>query len=89
MAKIEVTQLKAFPQAEFEVTVAAHTATRHRVTVTQDYYQKLTGGTISPQELVEKSFQFLLARESNTSILSSFDLKVIASYFPEYERQIS
>jgi hypothetical protein len=33
-------------------------------------------------------FQFLLERESNTSILRSFDLPVIGQYFPEYERVI-
>jgi hypothetical protein len=38
--------------------------------------------------LVEKSFEFLLERESNTSILSSFDLPVIGRYFPEYESTI-
>jgi hypothetical protein len=37
---------------------------------------------------VEKSFRFLLDRESNTSILRSFDLPVIGQYFPEYERVI-
>jgi len=38
--------------------------------------------------LVEKSFEFLLAREPNTSILRSFDLPVIGRYFPEYKRVI-
>jgi len=38
--------------------------------------------------LIEKSFEFLLERESNTSILRSFDLPVIQRYFPEYERAI-
>lgn len=35
-----------------------------------------------------ESFRFLLEREPNTSILSSFDLPVIGRYFPEYEREI-
>jgi len=39
--------------------------------------------------LVEKSFEFLLDRESNTSILRSFELPVIGQYFPEYETTIS
>jgi hypothetical protein len=37
---------------------------------------------------VEKSFEFLLERESNTSILKTFDLPVIGGYFPEYENAI-
>jgi hypothetical protein len=43
---------------------------------------------VAPDVLVEKSFRFLLDRESNTSILRSFDLPVIGRYFPEYERVI-
>jgi hypothetical protein len=52
------------------------------------YYEKLTDKRVTPEVLVEKSFEFLLDRESNTSILRSFDLPVIAQYFPEYERVI-
>ena len=40
------------------------------------------------KELIKKSFEFLLERESKESILSSFDLPVISRYFPEYERVI-
>jgi hypothetical protein len=42
----------------------------------------------STEELLRMSFEFLLERESNTSILPSFDLPVIGRYFPEYEKQI-
>lgn len=72
----------------FDVTVEGHTTTTHKVTVKPDYYQKLTNGKVPPETLVEKSFAFLLERESNTSILSSFELPEIGRYFPEYEREI-
>jgi hypothetical protein len=72
----------------FEVVVDAGTTTTHKVTLKSDYYEKLTNQRVTPEVLVEKSFEFLLERESNTSILSSFDLPVIAQYFPEYERVI-
>jgi hypothetical protein len=58
------------------------------VTVTPDYHRKLTGGKVNPETLVERSFEFLLEREGNTSILSSFDLPLIGQYFPEYEGEI-
>jgi len=85
MAKITV---QVIDETTFNVTVASNTTTSHTVTVTPDDYQRLTGGRISPAELVERSFQFLLEREPNTSILSSFDLTVIGGYFPEYEQTI-
>jgi hypothetical protein len=43
---------------------------------------------VSADLLVSRSFDFLLEREVNTSILRRFDLPVIAHYFPEYERTI-
>jgi hypothetical protein len=72
----------------FEVIVEDQTTTTHRVTLTHLYYQKLTNNRIPPEMLVEKSFEFLLDRESNTSILPRFDLPIIERYFPEYEETI-
>ena len=72
----------------FEVIVEGNTTTTHRVTVTHSYYQKLTNNQVTPEMLVETSFKFLLERESNTSILSRFDLPIIERYFPEYEETI-
>ena len=72
----------------FEVTVEVRSRTTHRVTVSPQIYQKLTDGDVPVETLVEKSFEFLLEREPNTSILRSFDLPVIGRYFPEYESTI-
>ena len=72
----------------FKVVVKNRTTTTHKVTVDPAYHEKLTGGHVSAEKLVEKSFEFLLEREANTSILSSFDLPVIGRYFPEYETTI-
>jgi len=72
----------------FDVTVEGRSRTTHRVTVSPQIYQKLTDGDVPVEILVEKSFEFLLEREPNTSILRSFDLPVIGQYFPEYESTI-
>ncbi len=84
-----VITIKTLGNHTFLVTVGAKTSTEHTVTVHPEYVQQLTLGKASDETLLEKSFEFLLARESNTSILRSFDLSVIARYFPEYERTIS
>lgn len=60
----------------------------HTVTVPYDYHQKITGGKLSPEDLVIKSFRFLLQREPKEMILNKFDLPVISRYFPEYENEI-
>ena len=80
--------VRKLDETTFEVTVKGRTETTHRVTVDPAYYKKLTGGGATPETLVAKSFEFLLDRESNTSILQTFDLPVIGRYFPEYESVI-
>jgi hypothetical protein len=40
------------------------------------------------QELVRRSFQFLLEREPPGAILRRFDLSVIQRYFPEYDQAL-
>ncbi|MBZ0257295.1 hypothetical protein K8I31_14600 [bacterium] len=81
-------KIKAGGGDVFEVTVAALSTTKHTVTLDDAYYQKLTDGSISKKELIQASFEFLLEREPNTSILSRFDLPLIQHYFPEYEETI-
>jgi hypothetical protein len=59
--------------------------TSHEVTVRPETVSALGwAGTL--EELIRRSFEFLLARESKESILRAFDLSVISRYFPEYER---
>jgi hypothetical protein len=75
----------------FTVSVAEDgSSTTHRVTLQDGDYERLTKATgLGREELIRRSFKFLLAREPKESILSSFDLMVIARYFPEYEETIS
>jgi hypothetical protein len=80
--------VKRIDDRTFTVTVKGRTTTNHKVAVDPSYHEKLTGGGVSAEKLVEKSFEFLLKRESNTSILRTFDLPVIGRYFPEYEHTI-
>jgi hypothetical protein len=71
-------------QDTFEVIVTTQSTTTHLVTVSDATHIKLTNGKISKETLLEKSFEFLLAREPNTSILSQFKIEVISQYFPDY-----
>ena len=76
--------IKELSDEEFQVTVNAKNPTSHNVTLTDDIHQNLTNGKVSKKELIEFSFKFLLEREPNTLILSSFELSVISEYFSEY-----
>jgi hypothetical protein len=82
-------QVRKLDGNRFEVTVKDRSTTTHIVTVDPGYAMRLTDGRVPTEMLVERSFEFLLAREPNTSILRSFDLPVIGRYFPEYENSIA
>ena len=68
-----------------EATVRDRTTTTHRVRVSRAERERYGGGDVA--DLVKRSFEFLLAREANTSILREFDLSTIERYFPEYARE--
>lgn len=86
MATITVKEINA---QRFEVIIASNSTTEHDVTIDAAYAKRLCQDKLTTAALIEKSFEFLLARESNTSILRTFDLSVISRYFPEYESEIS
>jgi hypothetical protein len=76
-------------ERKFRVTAAeAGVELAHTVILKAGYYRELTGGKISPEELVRLSFEFLLEREPWDSIMKEFDLPVIGRYFPDYEREM-
>jgi hypothetical protein len=69
-----------------EVTVRDRITTTHHVRVSPEEREKYGADEVA--DLVRRSFEFLLARESNTSILRDFDLSAIEGYFPEYSTEI-
>ena len=74
---------------ECRVSVAeGKSQTAHTVVVERTYRDKLVGTAVPVEQLVRKSFEFLLAREPKESILRSFNLPLIGRYFPEYETKI-
>jgi hypothetical protein len=76
-------------EGEFLVRVTeGKSTTSHRVTVRKEDYERMTAGKIAPEELLKRSFEFLLEHESKESILSQFDLTVIGRYFPNYEKEM-
>ena len=72
----------------FQVTVADSMTTTHEVTVNDQSLTDLTENKMTKTQLLEFSFNFLLDREPNTSILSSFDISVISKYFSDYRVEV-
>jgi hypothetical protein len=85
-AKIEI---EKFDASHFRVRVIeGGSESAHQITLGPKDHARLAGATAEPEELIRKSFEFLLEREPKESILKRFDLAVISRYFPEYEREI-
>ena len=72
----------------FQVTVADSMTTTHEVTVNDKSLTDLTDDKVTKEQLLEFSFNFLLDREPNTSILSKFDINVISKYFSDYRDEV-
>lgn len=78
------------PNKTFEVRVGpAPGGTVHTVTLSDDYWQKLTHGRIARDQLVLKAFEFLLNKEPKEAILPEFDLPLIQRYFADFEETIN
>jgi hypothetical protein len=69
---------------EVRVTDGDHTT--HQVHVSRAAHERYGGGDVA--DLVRRTFEFLLAREPNTSILREFSLATVEGYFPEFRAAI-
>ena len=80
--------IKTISNNEYEVTGNSKTKTTHIVTLSNKVHTNLTNDKVTKEQLLDFSFKFILDREPNTSILSSFELMVISRYFSEYEKSV-
>ena len=80
--------IKIVSNSKYKVTVQSNTITTHTVSLSDDVHKNLTNNKVTKEELLDFSFKFLLNREPNTSIMSSFELTVISRYFSDYEKSI-
>ena len=80
--------IKKLSDDVFTVTVAETSTTTHTVTVTDQSLYDLTDNNVTKTQLLKFSFNFLLDKEPNTSILLSFDINVISRYFSDYKDEV-
>ena len=80
--------IKILSNNQYEVTVQSNTVTTHIVSLSDEVHKNLTNDKVTKEELLDFSFKFLLDREPNTSIMSSFELTIISRYFSDYEKSV-
>lgn len=76
--------IEALDDWSFRVDLSdGSSSSSHTVTIDPDWFEEHAND--APKEaVVRASFRFLLDRESQTSILASFDLASISWYFDDY-----
>ena len=80
--------VEAIDNNSFKVSVTKDSSTEHIVLLSDRFHQVVTNNKLTKTELITHSFEFLLKKESNQSILKKFNLEVISQYFPEYIDEI-
>ena len=90
MTDIIVRRLAGPPNYQMLVTVETERGrTKHKVSFTEVDRRLLVDGRLDAEGLARASFEFLLARESNLSILKEFRLSQIADYYPDFYSEIA
>ena len=72
----------------FDVNIEDKVETTHTIELDDTYHLKLTKGKLEKKQLILLSVQFLLTREPNTAILSSFELQLISTYFQNLKMKL-
>jgi hypothetical protein len=92
MSEIAVTTVdveRLASRFDVRVTDDDGSATEHDVTLSSADHERLGARYPDPEAFIYACFVFLLAREPKGSILRSFDVSQIATYFPEFEAEIT
>jgi hypothetical protein len=90
MPEIEVSRADVEQSlSRFHVRVADDDgALEYDVTLSRADHERLATAYPSPDAFIRGCFVFLLEREPKESILASFDVSQISTYFPEFEKTI-
>lgn len=69
----------------FSVTLTEETGAIAIYTVSMDKdFILRVGAHYPPEKVVQKSFEFLLEKESKEQILQDFDISIISHYYPDF-----
>lgn len=82
--------IEVHPSGEetYTVKIMSDKITEHTVFLEDNYYMKLTGGDLLPEELIQNAVEFLLRHEKGNQIEPSFNLTYVQKLFPDFEREM-
>ncbi|MCK4640163.1 MAG: hypothetical protein KAU06_02395 [Candidatus Marinimicrobia bacterium] len=62
---------------------------KFKVTLTDVYYNRLTGGKILKEELLENCFNYFVENDILVSLDKRFSLREVGKRFPDFEKDMS
>ena len=80
--------IKRIDNDTFLVSISSKKNTQHIVKFSDKQRDLYELGHIQKDVIIKIAFDFLLAREPNTSILTNFSIDLISNYFPEFETKL-
>ena len=80
--------IKRIDNDTFLVSISSKKNTQHIVKFSDKQRDLYELGHIQKDVIIKFAFDFLLAREPNTSILTHFSIDLISNYFPEFETKL-
>tara|TARA_Y100000991_G_scaffold77770_2_gene58506 strand:+ start:2101 stop:2394 length:294 start_codon:yes stop_codon:yes gene_type:complete len=80
--------IKRIDNDTFSVSISSKKNTQHIVKFSDKQRDLYELGHIQKDVIIKIAFDFLLAREPNTSILTNFSIDLISNYFPEFETKL-
>lgn len=86
VSRIDVEQLVS--RFHVGVTDDDGSVTEHDVSLSRADHERLGSAYPTPEAFIRACFEFLLERESKDSILRSFDISQVSTYFPEFDQEI-
>ena len=81
---MKLIDVQKITESEFLVRINKDTETRHIIVVSDEAHKNFSAGELTKEQLVKKSFLFLLRKENQKSILKKFRIEEIEMYFPEF-----
>ena len=76
--------VKKIDANRFSVRIKKDVETQHLVIVSDAAHKKFSDAALTKEQLIKKSFLFLLQKENQVSILRKFHIEEIENYFPEF-----
>jgi hypothetical protein len=89
-ARVEIKKIAENQIFIYQVTVKDDgSETQHKVSINRTDLIRITGGHQNADDIIKKSFDYMLQKVKKEKIPKQLDFTAIGRYFPEFEEEIT